>query len=444
MLRTRVKWYGAVAALVFAALAALAVCVLVVTGPAVRDVRAGDAFSASKRLYDAYDAYDTAGRYLLQRGAVYGEKFPNLGWFGLGAKVWEKTLDVYARTESAADAGGIASEVFDSSVLKSGKLGFTNTYLEAKTAFDQVTSAFSDMMSGYEEAARGDIPYDDFIGELELMAAGKNVYHAAYVEYYKATLMQYVYPEELEKSLPMLEKMTELLPEEYPLYMQTLAALAVSSGDWDRFLEESDKLISLNLNNIKAYQGKAEALIALERFDEAAEACEELNTYNPGCPAYYAAMIKLKIKSGDTQGARQFYDGGETAMATAQNVFSQYLAQSKDISRADRSVFFQSIDFVIAKTAFLMLMDDDWSLAYDMMYNDAFYPAYYYAYLTGDRSLLAQRLIDLTYICAIGSNNEEGLEELKSLAQASGAVTLFEKGELTAEEIIIDGKGGLF
>lgn len=449
MLHTHPKWYAYPVLFIVLVFAVASVWVAVITVPAAKCVFESRGFAEEHRLYDAYDKLEEAQLLMSQRDKALTERLPrtaSFNWFSAGFGTWVSRCELMAETDTRLETGYAVKEDLNTDSLTKGQLKYLQGYLDICGIYEDISNKLGKLTEEYEIASPADVPHEELFKKLDEIAADNpSDEKSGYVEYYKASVMQYAREGDFEDSLPHLEKMIALLPDEFHMYISTLYEHGKKTGDYKKLLEECDKVIAKNSNFISAYSIKARALINSGDYKAAEAVCGELKKNNSDCPEYYALMIIGKLRQKDIEGAETISYQGDTANSEfVDSVFKQYLSVKDKMPRQSENIFLQSFDFTMSQAAVMLLLKD-YSGARDLMYDYGYTYAYYYSYITGGREPMTQGLIDMTYLSAYLDGDKEATATVKEqLGEPSGTVQQIIDKKLTLLEVFVEGKVELF
>lgn len=448
MLGTHPKWYAYPVLLIVLALVAVSVWAAVIAAPAASCVFESRGFAEEHRLYDAYDKLEEAQLVMSEKDKAFTERFPRLAsynWFNAGFGTCVRRYRLMAETDTRIETGYAIKKDIKLDSLTKGQMKYFKGYLDICEIYEDTSETLGKLTEEYKIEKPEDVPYEELLKKLdEIAAKNSSDEKRGYVEYYKASVMQYVRGD-FEESLPHLEKMITLLPDEFHTYISALYEHAKKTGDNKKLIEECDKVTAKNRNYVSAYSIKARAMINSGDYKAAEAVCGELKKYNGDCPEYYALMIMCKLRQNDIETAEALSFQGDTANSGfVDSVFKKYLAAKDKMPRQSESIFLQSFDFTMSQAAVMLLLKD-YSGARDLMYDYGYTYAYYYSYITGSSNPITQGLIDMTYLSAYLVGDKEAIETVKEqLGEPSDNVRKITDKKLTLKEVFVEGKVELF
>lgn len=448
MLRTRPRWYTYPMLAAVLVLTAAALWIAAFTSAAAVNVCEGRRLVKEHRLYDADGKLENAQLIMSEKEERLVEKFPGLSsysWFSAGFHTLASRYDLMAQTDSRIEAGYAIEKDLDVGSLTSRQLKRLQGYIDIRGTFEYVSDNLSKITEEYEISSPEDIPLEEMFKRLdEIGASNPSDEKSGYIEYYKASVAQYA-SGGFEETLPHLDKMIKLLPDEYNMYLNTLYEHGKDTGDYKKLIEECAKVTARNRNSVDIYAISIKAQINSGDLDGAEAACEELRRYNSDCPEYYALLAMCKLRRGDIDGAAEICSLGDSANGEQiSTMFNQLLSSKNEIERQSERFFLQSFDLTMVKTA-VALLQSDYPGANDIMYNQGYTYAYYYSYITGKHDPITQSLIDMVYISARLDGDEEVMSTVKEqFGEPSEKAIRIAGKELTLSEVFVDGKEHLF
>ncbi len=449
MLHAHPRWYVYPALVIVLALVAAAVYLAVLSVPAARLVHESGTYAEQHRLYDAYDKLEEAEALMSKKETALVEKVPKLAvfnWFNAGFRPLVNRYALMAETDTNIETGYAIQDEILIDELTAGQKKYFKKYLDICAVYEDISDKLGKITDEYEVESPEDVPLDEMLAKLDTIAKkDPSSMKSGYVEYYKASVIQYVNSGDLEDALPHLEKMMTYMPDEYAMYLSSLYSFGRTTGDYGKLITECDKVIAKNLNSISAYSLKTRGQMNSGDYAAAEKTCEQLKKYNGDCPEYYALLLINKLRQKDLKGADAVSYQGDTANSEfVDAVFKQYLGKTADVSRHSENIFLQSFDFTMCQAA-VMLLQKDYSGARDLMYNYGYTYAYYYSYLTGGQEPVTQGLIDMLYLSAYLDKDSETMDTVTSqLGNYSDNVQNIIDGKLTLQEVFEEGKVDLF
>ncbi len=447
MVRTSVKWYCIPIVVVFLVAAVISVYLTVVTVPFAESFDDADTAAAGANLFDAFDYYENNVLTMAEEidASVRG-RFPFLGekaFFVPGTRTFERFCDIRAMADSEYEAGVMAKELFDKDYIKKNET--FSSYVAVMNAYDRVFAKVQKINEKYVFTSADDLKYDEIMAEFEKEKQNTDSpYEKGYYEYFKASVTQFYYDGKdgmVEKVQQHLDGMIEYLPGEYAVYGSTVADSAFRTGDYDKAIEAAEFVLSKNRNLTEPYEWLAKAYYKKGETEKAFEAIERLNEAVPQSPAYYKLLIKYNLLENNTEAAEKASAEGVAANGElCEMVFNMYLANNVDqIKRLAKQVFAESVDFTTYQCAILLLKGEK-QAAFELSYNDAYYRAYYYAYITGDTSLLSQGVINMTTLCAELCRDKAAVEDVSQYGMCDDVTKKVINGTLSVEDVFINGK----
>lgn len=446
MRHTRVRWYGVLTFVLMLSLAAAAGFLGAHTVRFCAALQRADALADEARLYDACNLYDdtidslsSVNRSLLLKAPTddIAEDLP--AFFTAGVNTWRRYASVYARTHSDYDTATTLSYYLDKRQIEADPA--LSVYLEAKEAYETVYNAMNEITQNAQSAGT-DIPYDELIAALDaVVEQNDSHYYQGYASLFRASATRYFRSENTAQALEEYDRALELLPDEYINIYSAQAQIAGSLQDWTLLRKVGEAMLSQNRNYMDAYTWVAYAAAKLGDTDAARDAAERMKADNTDSPLYEKLLIQTALVSGDLDAARRVVDQAKTRLDENGNILFNTLLSKRELDDADKRYLRAYIQYATFE-GIVCLLEDDLDAADDAAFEHGYNYGYYLEYLTSS-SEMSQLTIDVAWICASLTENEESLGMLTDMAPGYDWAKQIVDGKMTMRQAFLEGGADL-
>ena len=362
---------------------------------------------------------------------------PTWTFFEPGSRTWVRYLDMYAKIYSTFEASSLAQGSLDKET--SSRIPAIAVLYEARQAYEETLAFAEGIEASNPFEGVENMPFDKIIGEMTAHAdESDSRFVKGYMEYYKGMAARFYKADDYSFSAEYFENMLRYLPDEFMTAYTAEAEAAIQAQDYDAAIAAYEKILQKNRNETDAYLSIAEAAFRGGRDEKCAETLAHFAEDDP--QRLYLEM-RFALRSGDLDEAVKVRERAQkTAVVKASEVFNKMLAD-QTIDKDNRAWLMNYLNYAMENAA-LSLVQGDVRTAFSIAYDEVFNDAYYCAYLTNDSGAFSQSLLNMATLCASLVKDKDALKTIGEIGKCDETTQQLIDGELklTMREIFVEGK----